>query len=247
MDQFPEIENPSQAIYIHDREISLDVHDILLGELIDELGRQAGFTIISYVQLNQLVTYKFNNVPLGIALKRLLRDHSHMIHFESQVNSGIDSSGLVKTLWILPQQGDAHSFSRKRRISGYDISGTKKNNQFMTGISNHDPVREDKIADLGQYDDSYALGELSQALADQDSDIRLAAIESLAERGDVSAVKALATALADADPDIREEAVYALGDIGGDEAIGLLKQALGDSEDFVREAAMDTLEDLQDE
>jgi hypothetical protein len=238
-------EDPSQAILIQDGNLSISIENFHLGELIDEIGYQAGFTIISYVELNQLVSYKFNNVPLGIALKKLLRNRSHMIHFDSTVNSGTDSTGTVKTLWLLPQQGDAQSFSRKRMISGYNTTDANRKNQLVTTTGSDDSVREDHIADLGRFNDSYALGEMSLALTDADSGIRVAAIESLAERGDVLAAKALAVALADVDPEVREEAVYALGDIGGETAIALLQQALGDSIDFVRVAAMDTLEVIQ--
>ena len=53
-----EMDNPLHSILVQDGKLSLRVNDILLSQLIDEIGYQAGFTIISYVELDQRAEIK---------------------------------------------------------------------------------------------------------------------------------------------------------------------------------------------
>lgn len=117
--------------------------------------------------------------------------------------------------------------------------------RWLVELGNGTPdVREQFAVELGQSRDVRAVPALARALADSNSGVRRAAVESLADIGGADAASALAVALRDSDARNREAAVNALGDIGGPTSIKLLQQALGDVTEFVRLAAADTLEEL---
>lgn len=98
---------------------------------------------------------------------------------------------------------------------------------------------------LGTTRDPRAIGPLAAALADQDKEVRIAAMEALSAIGS-PAVEALAQALAGESWIVRYRAAEAIGRIGGPRATGLLIACLDDEKDHVRYMGAKGLGNLQD-
>jgi HEAT repeat protein len=221
--------------------LTVMVGDVSLSELLDEIARQSGVTVVRYVALNQRVSLEFHRLSVEQALRRILRHRSFVLEY---------AAAQPRALWILPQAEEAYAAQRRAiestnaRSSGEDTAA--EISRLQAALSSADVEdREEAAMELGESGQVEAVAALSLALADKNKDVREAAIVSLAEIGGAQAAQALAIALADHDPRIREEAVDALGEIGGETAIGLLRQALADNVKFVREAAAEMLDELR--
>jgi len=152
------------------------------------------------------------------------------------------SGTLRKILWIFSQ---THNQGAAQHVSD-SVDFAAGSAWLQPELSSTDPgERADAVTEPEYSRDPAAEGQLAIMLADENADVREAAIVSLFGIGGNSATATLAAALGDADPRVREQAVDALGEIGGEIATSLLEQALSDEEHFVREAAAEMLEQLK--
>jgi len=230
--------------------LSVKVRDVALLELLDEVSRQADFTVMPYAATGRRVSLEFNQLPLAEALLTILKDRSSVLEWKSPITGKRASAdALLERLWLLPAPGEKHlaQLALPAKVSGrtaraqIDVAALRA--ALKSGASES---REHAAIALGQAGGASALAALAQALTDSDVDVQQAAIESLAEIGGADSVGALAVALRDRNPRIREAAVNALGDIDGKIAIALLQQAQTDETAFVRQAATETLDQLWD-
>lgn len=232
--------------------LSLRVEDVRLGELLDEIARLAGLTVVRYVTLEQRVTLQFHQLSLAQGLQRILRHRSFVLEY-AQPGPKEKSSAVVgrpKVLWILPQGEE--KYADQRRLVEPTGGGPSKEElaketaRLQVAPGSGDAEDRQQVAlELGKSGRVQAVTPLSQALTDKSKHVRKAAIASLAEIGGTQAAQALHVALADQDPRVREAAVNALGEIGGAVAIGFLEEALADEVKFVRETAAEVLEELR--
>ena len=227
--------------------LSVNVRDMKLVELLGELSRQGGFTLVPCTPCEQRISLRFDRLPLDQGLELILRDQNFALRWQRATGAG----AMPQQLWLLPAvpgQGPSQAASRaslptqplakavaaapqaSRQPSALSIGTPQERAEAATGLAGS--------RQLG------AVASLAQALADSDRQVRQAAIESLAEIGGADAVGALALALRDSDARLREAAVNALGDVGGGKAMALLRQAQQDASPFVRQAASETLADL---
>jgi beta-lactamase regulating signal transducer with metallopeptidase domain len=88
-----------------------------------------------------------------------------------------------------------------------------------------------------QRDNSSTIEALTEALRDEDAEVRQHAVFALTQIRGPRAAQALMAALKDADPEVREKAVWGLGIRPGDGMVDLLAAALRDSHAEVRQKA----------
>lgn len=237
----------SRSIQFADDHLTVKIQDVSLREILQEIARRSGFTLVRYGSLDEPMTLQFHQLPLDEGLQRILRHRSFALEYAQQTpEERLSVVRRPKTLWIFPQGDEEYSIQNtivgdtKIGSSGEDIA--TEISRLQAALSSEDAGdREEAVDALGESGRPEAVAPLRLALADQDEDVREAAIMALAEIGGDAAAQALALALDDEDPWLREEAVDALGEIGGEIAIGFLEQALADDEESVREAAAEKL------
>ncbi|HEY0686531.1 MAG TPA: HEAT repeat domain-containing protein [Steroidobacter sp.] len=98
-------------------------------------------------------------------------------------------------------------------------------------------------------EDRRSVDELSAALADHDSNVRLDAVSELGDRSkdDESAILLARAAARDEHPSVRAEALHAIGRGRADIHSPVFTRALNDRDVSVRKAAIGALEDARDE
>lgn len=239
----------SNSVLCTDGFLSVQAQAVTLAELLDEVARQCGLTVVWYVSLEERVSVAFQKLSLTQGLQRILRNRSHVL-MSTPTRLGSRQTTLVntQTLWILPQGEE--KYSARPSLAG--TTGSFLSNEDALNISRLGAAlsngnlehREQAAMALGKRGQTLAIAPLSQALADKGDEVRDAAVLSLAKIGGADATRALAVALRDRDPHIREQAVNALGEDGGAIATGLLQQALMDDVAFVRQAATEILQQL---
>lgn len=227
-------------VWFADGYVTVRVRDLPLGELLDEIARKSGLTVVQHVALDWTVTLEFHRLSLEQALRRILRHRSFVLEY---------ALARPRTLWILPQGKERYAAQDKIVERTDTVSSGKGIAQISTLQatlnSGNAEQREEAALELGEIRHAQAVTSLTLALADKDKDVREAAVVSLAEIGGAEAVQAMGIALHDQNPKVREEAIDALGEIGGEVAVGLLEQALADEVKFVRQAATEVLDELR--
>jgi HEAT repeat protein/beta-lactamase regulating signal transducer with metallopeptidase domain len=95
-----------------------------------------------------------------------------------------------------------------------------------TPVVDPDPDGDDEAAEPSQVAPA-VVAALTEALKDEDGDVRRAALDTLAEMRAPVAAQALQDALADAEPEVRARAAFALGQMRVTAAVAPLSQILG--------------------
>jgi len=149
--------------------------------------------------------------------------------------AGLPAPGVELT------QGDMERLALARRIKG------KKNVPLVPRVVVFDDVRRFAARVLGDLDRSQVIDALAVALGDDDSEVRLAAAESLARIGArgvrlADAVgQALVAVAADENRNLRLMVVRALGASDADITADTLQRGLADADSFVRSEAVRSL------
>jgi len=71
---------------------TVKVHDVSVEELVEEIARQSGLTIVWYGAISEKITLDFQGLALDQALARILRNHSFAL-----------ASARPGKLWIIPK------------------------------------------------------------------------------------------------------------------------------------------------
>ena len=226
-----------------DERLTVKVQDIALRELLKEIARESGLTLVLLSALQDRMTVEFHQLPLDKALRRLLRHRNFALEYAEKTAKGSHSTGLRPTgLWVFANGGGDYPVQtivlEETKPRSSQEAAALDNRVVQVALQSPDPEeREDAVETLGESRHPDAIAPLSLALADEDTDVREAAIDALADVGGDEAAQALAVALQDEDAELREDAVEALGEIGGETAIYLLEQASQDNDKFVRGTA----------
>ncbi len=253
------VPEPPAVVRLVGGQLSVNVRDARLVDVLDELSRQGGFGLAPCAACEQRISLRFDRLPLGEGLALILRDQNFALRWQAAVGT----AGVPRQLWLLPQVQQQRSNQAPNQstnhVSNPGTSAPAAPARPLAAVVDAAPLaarppsalivgtpqeRAEAAAALARRRPPDAVASLARALADSDRQVRHAAIESLAEIGGAQAVGALALALRDGDARLREAAVNALGDLGGAKAIALLRQAQQDSSPFVRQAASETLADL---
>lgn len=232
-----------------DERLTVKVQDITLRELLQEIARESGLTLVLLSALPDRMTVEFHRLPLEQALRRLLRHRNFALEY-GQTAKGSKSAG--PRLWVFANGEGEYPVQTplieetKTRSSQPGVA--PDSGIVQAALQSPDPdEREDAVDALGESGRPDAIASLSLALADENADVRDAAIDALADIGGDEAAEALAVALQDEDATLREDAVEALSEIGGETAIRLLEQALQDNDKFVQDAAAELLARMRNE
>jgi len=244
---------PSQGArfiqFVNDQ-LTVKVKDVSLQELLEEIARQGGLTLVLSGSLADRITTEFHQLPLDEGLRRILGHQSFAVEYAQQIPEESPSTVRRPTkLWIFSKVEIAD------RVQTMPVDGNRRGNsrkdvatdirRLQVALTSEDPgEREDAVDALGESGRPEAVAPLRLALADEDEDVREAAIAALTNIGGEEAAQALAIALQDKDASLREEAVAALGEIGGDAAAQALAIALQDEDSSMREEAVDALGEI---
>jgi len=231
--------------------LTVEVQDAPLEELLREVARQSGLSIVWYGTISERISISFQRLSLEKALTRILRHHSFALAY-SQAREGQSKAARLRKLWIIPKgakgapvPSTVAEYEREEELLQEEATDFAL---LQAALRSDDSwEREDAVEALGDIGRPEAVQFLRQALRDEDGDVREAAIAALANIGGDRAAQALAIVLEDEDEWFREEAIEALGEIGGESAIRLLEQALEDEDEGVRETARDLLEELRED
>ena len=143
----------------------------------------------------------------------------------------------IKVLKSLASQAEGLQPDQQQRLSE-DLTQRVETEQ--------DPlIRAEVVRALGAFPTAAAAGGLRTALADGDSDVRIAACEAWARRGGPEAITALADVLgSDTDIDVRLAATRALGQFRDPAAVRALALGLDDGNPALQYRAIESLKSL---
>lgn len=243
---------PSQGArfiqFVNDQ-LTVKVKDVSLQELLEEIARQGGLTLVLSGSLADRITIEFHQLPLEEGLRRILPQRNFAVEYSTTSEQSASTVRRPTKLWI---------FSKAEiefRVQTTVVDGNTRGDSLIdvatdirrlqVALTSEDPgEREDAVDALGESGRPEAVAPLRLALADEDEDVREAAIAALTNIGGEEAAQALAIALQDEDSSMREEAVEALGEIGGDAAAQALAIALQDQDSSIRETAVEALGEI---
>ncbi|MCH7822628.1 MAG: HEAT repeat domain-containing protein [Proteobacteria bacterium] len=235
--------NPATAVGSHDQaasylQVSVDAdhigvtaRNVATQDILYEIARLSDLKIVQYIPLQQAISLQFEQLPLRLALKRILAKDSYQLYQSQPTNSDeLEGHSRSSTLWIF-SEGSSDALT----------AATILESQLRTGNTR---ARIEAIKSLKKLGSPEAIDALSLALADEDSWIRGEAVNAFAEIGGDSSDAYLAQALKDEDAAVRATVVEALADDPGEHAVPALTLALQDPDPDVRMLAIDALEEI---
>jgi len=236
--QAPPAGAASPSVSYRDGRLSVKTRDEALADVLAEVQKKSGIKFhVRKTLAGDAVTASFRDVPVEIAIQRLLGRDFDLVWFYRARKSGRGA----------PQPTEVWVMRRGERVGGLvaDAGKGQVRRQPKPGDSADLKARLMAIEDLADKDAAKALPPLLSALSDKDPRIRAAAAEALGEVGDPSAIEPLGKALTgDDDSDVREAAAEALGELGLPNAVPILRAGLKDPDSDVREAVVDALGDI---
>ena len=72
-------------VWFADGHLTVRAQDVSLGELLDEIARKSGLTVVRHIVLEQKVTLELHRVSLERALQRVLRHRSFVLEYVSEI------------------------------------------------------------------------------------------------------------------------------------------------------------------
>ncbi len=208
----------------HDGHLSVSADNILLVELLQLVGTEAGFEVVTFGDHDtQTSSWSFSNLPLAEAIEILLSRTSAMISYGGDIDSsGEPSVAAVYLLGPRPTETNTAAAGTQGSFDSADRFNTTEPN-----------LANQILADQARYGDL------------QD---RMQAIDRLAGLADDVTVTILVFSLQhDPDPSVRARAVTALEQIGGEVAATGLETGLGDGYPSVRMKVVQALGNVHDE
>jgi hypothetical protein len=231
-------------VKFEDGRISVKAGDVPLKDILSEIQHQSGIVIElkDSKAAEKRAFVDFKNLLPALAFREILQD----------LNFAFFYSGTRLARVLILSSGDQIPESR---------SGFKKPNrsprQFpparnapldskvkpklpgKTSQGSHVTSKLDAIEAMEDSDDPKTIAALGDALADQDREVKEAALQVLADKKGANVTQMLRRGLSDADPEFRIEVLEALADRGDQDS---LRKALADRNQDVRETAADLLE-----
>lgn len=221
--------------------ISLSAVDEPLASVLDRIGRQAGFTVVSEVPIDGTVTLSLEDAPLRRALARVLADMNHVLVYED---------GQPRELRLYPGKGGAPVAKAPRREAPAArrpaARGPEDSAAALGVLKDSRASRVEKaraLRVLADDDGPGAVAALMEALgAVESAGLAMGVIRALGRRSDDAAVAALAQ-IAEGGSAVSQRiaAVRALGNIDSDTARETLAGVAG-GDDQVARAAQQSLD-----
>ena len=99
---------PSQSarfIQISNDLLTVHVQDVPLKELLQEIARQSGLSVVGPGSLNEKITIQFDQLPFDEGMRLILRHHSFALAYAQQTPGEPHSTILQPTkLWIFSKE-----------------------------------------------------------------------------------------------------------------------------------------------
>ncbi len=253
----------SSVIQAKDSLLTVKVKDLPLKKVLKEIASQVPIKIVSFVSTEELIVADFSRLPMRKGLKQLLRDYNY-VFVCSPEKSKSGENGIRKVI-ISSKRGESlHEeaepmivFTGEQSLESLikDLHDEDPNvREYALGslaeledarsidlitevlLNDEDEyVRMSAVDLLGYIGSEVAIGSLSEALQDENVEVRESAVEAL------GVIRALEGALSDEVKDVRMSAVEVLGDIGSEVSIDSLRKVLQDEDVEVRKSAMGAL------
>ncbi len=92
----------TRIIQFTNDQLTVNVRDMALTELLQEIERQSGLTFMSYKSLEERITMQFHRLPLDVGLRRILRQQNFVMAYAQQIEEGKSTVRRPRKLWIFP-------------------------------------------------------------------------------------------------------------------------------------------------
>jgi hypothetical protein len=208
--------------------LSLQASNAPVAEVMEQLGRHAGFTTRVIGTPVARVTLTLANQPLEELIRQLTRGYSAIILYHPAASGRAPAALRIKAVWLV---GD------KEASGGAIILSPAP-------PPDHNP-RENlrQLAALENSKNDTEIGYLKYVLMQRDDPAsRIHTIDAIVASGADEAADIVALALGDADIAVRRHVVERLRDLGNPRAVQILGQiVLGDAAPEVRRAAVTAL------
>jgi hypothetical protein len=195
--------------------LTVEIEDAPLPQVLKEIGKLAGFKVVQVADFDDFprVTSKFEDLPLQIAVERLVANTSRIFFYA--LDGSAQPKRVISQLWLLGP-GEANA-------------DTTQADDIASRLQYEEPlIRRQAIQQLVQRQGKAAVLDNLTVLLQTDPDplVRSRVAMALGSLGDERAVTELETALQDSDFTVRAQSISALGLIGGDRAILVLGSIL---------------------
>jgi len=192
-----------------------------LSEVVQRIGKRAGFETILVGDLDAPVDASFTNTPVLRVLNELLRENDRVVVYAPRNEDARDR--IIVKLWV---------FESRRVAADADVMMTRKaalGDKFDDDPQAADEKRRSEavlmLANDGPEDQ--VLEALIEALqGDENALVRTRAATALGRLGDERSVPALESALSDEHGSVRIQAIHALGQIDSEHATTALGNVL---------------------
>ena len=250
--QLPANRSVVNAPLVHVAEglLTVEADDASLKDLLEEIARRSGFTLEGQGSISERITIQFEEVRLGVGLRRLLEGHRYGLQYPGRGGVGQPADVPIHLEIFGVVEGTVTDAPERQPVSDEVL---REFDRLRTVLVSAEDVRLREAA-VGELAESpyptLALPLLALPLADPDENVRMAAVDALSilAIGElaVDAAKLLQISLRDQAISIREAGIVALEEIGLDttamsHAVETLAIALTDVDPGLREQAIGAL------
>ncbi len=223
-------------VELQDGLLTVDAQNVKLEKVLDAIGENAGFDVVINGMLDsQPSSWSFDSLPPIEIIRSMVDEYNIAMHYDFHDDK--TSSENYGTLWIFgnftsnfEDTESVENYSRTHSLSMVlqqdddpsarlqainelsTIGGAEASEALAKGLGDSDPsIRIEVVRSLGSVGAENAIPTLAQVLySDPDSDVRLAAVQTIAEQDSEVAKIFLKVAIEDKDETVREVAKEAL-------------------------------------
>ena len=191
-----------QLVHVSGGLLTVNVHEVPLSTLLEEIARHGGLALEGQASLAGRITVQFRQIRLEDGLRSILQGQSYALEYSLKTRDRSDIARVPTRLRVFGKAGGSRASSgpveREAQASLGRLRVDLPRVRAVLGGADDVWDKWDAIAALAESEHSaVALPLLRVALADQDEDMRLAAVEALAALGGDGAAAALEIALRD--------------------------------------------------
>lgn len=229
--------------------LSVSLQNTPIKEVITAIANRTGIHIDFNDNNNKTITKFFNNLPLELAIRRLVRPRNIIVVYSTN-NSQPDQKKFIERIIIIGNDINLANNGNHTNIDKIEIIATDDKQifleEYLSSIQITDvQKRIDKIIEFVEKNKENSYYILAGILSkDNNSEVKVAIIELIGDMENKLGVPILMKAIADPDYDVRSAAITALSYIGTPEIIPALEIALKDSNEDIRNQAEALINDF---
>jgi hypothetical protein len=203
--------------------MSLTAREVPLRNVLDAVAKKAGFALDVRGDLTEKVSHEFTDLPLDVALRRVLGKHSYVIEYAPAATASPPTARALHRLSVVERSPTGGAKSPGRGARAPQSATDRKAEQEK--IRNMRRLRRNPTPE--------ALRELSALLSNDDRrQVRATAASVLGSFKGQAVADVLIAALADREVTVRRRAIVSLGKVGGRGAADALAGVLGRNKDM---------------